>query len=264
MTDNNSQPPFIDRRDPWDFFAIWLDKFGLSFDHISAIRELSRNLALLHVSRPLGEGHKNYSYLVAAISNDWEAQLLLAVHGYPAQALGLFRSTYEKLSWLKLFLDNPDRAEKEYLKSANAEKPLFGKRLIAEAFGEKFFNEVVAPLNRTAHPDLVRLSIFHVDIDGGSDSKPLYRVGPNFDFQYSHAMYLTLQAGATWALSCLASLTPPEDKGTFLYRHIIQNINALKASGLPFSSQTDEQILQLNVLYAKENNASINEKPNTT
>ncbi len=79
MTDSNSQIPLIDQRDPWELFAIWMGNSGLSINHVFAIREISRNLALLHVNRPLGEGHKNYSYLVAAISNDWEAQLLLAI-----------------------------------------------------------------------------------------------------------------------------------------------------------------------------------------
>ena len=249
MTEISSQHSLIDQRDPWVILAAWLDKFGLSSNHIFAIREISRNLALLHVNRPLGEGHANYSYLAAAISNDWEAQLLLAIHGYPAQALALVRGSYEKLAWLKLFLDDPTRAEREYKRSANAEKPLCGKRLITEAFGEEFFKEVVAPLNRTTHPDLVRLSIFHVDLDKGSSGKPCYRVGPNFDFQYSHAMHLILQSGATWALSCLESVTPPESRGALLYKHVVEVIDALKASGLLFSARTDEQIQRLNAIY---------------
>jgi hypothetical protein len=253
MTENNSRVPLIDQRDPWELFAIWLENSGLSMNHIFAIREISRNLALLHVNRPLGEGHNNYSYLVAAISNDWEAQLLFAIHGYPAEALALVRGTYEKLAWLKLFLDNPSRAEKEYKRSANAERPLFGKRLITEAFGENFFNEVVAPLNRTTHPDLVRLSIFYVDLDKGTPGNPRYCVGPNFGFQYSHAMQLILQSGSTWALSCLESAAPPEGRVQQLYKHVIEVIDVLRTAGMPFSTRTEEQIQRLNTKYMKEN-----------
>jgi hypothetical protein len=255
MVENNTQSSLIDQQDPWEVFGSWLDKFSLSPNHIFAIREVSRNLALLHANHPLGQGRKNYSFVVAAIANDWEAQLLLAIHGYPAQALALVRGTYEKLAWLKLFLDDPDRAEVEYERSVKADRPLFGRRLIAEAFGEKFFHDVVAPLNKATHPDLMRLSIFHVDVGKGTPGNPRYKVGPNFDFQYSHAMHLVLQAGATWALSCLESLSPPEDRGVLLYKHIVEVINSLKSSGLPFSTQTDEQIQRLNARYTNEQNA---------
>jgi hypothetical protein len=255
MVENNPQSSLIDQYDPWEVLAAWLDKFGLSPNHILAIREVSRNLALLHANHPLGQGRKNYSFVVAAIANDWEAQLLLAIHGYPAQALALVRGTYEKIAWLKLFLDDPDRAEIEYERSVKAERPLFGRRLIAEAFGEKFFHDVVAPLNKATHPDLMRLSIFHVDLDKGTPGNPQYRVGPNFDFQYSHAMHLVLQSGATWALSCLETLTPPEGRGASLYNHVVEVVESLRRSGLQFSPQTDEQIQRLNVKYAKQENS---------
>lgn len=257
MAEDNPKQSLIDQQDPWQVFGAWLDKFGLSPNHILAIRELSRNLALLHTNHPIGLGHKNYSFLAAAIANDWEAELLLAIHGYQAQALALVRGTYEKLAWLKLFLDNPGRAEVEYERSVRSEKPLFGRRLIAEAFGEKFFQDVVAPLNKATHPDLMNLSILHLDIGRGAPGDPHYRVGPNFDFQYSYAMHLVLQSGATWALSCLETLTPPEGRGASLYKHIVEVIEALRKSGLQFSSRTDEQIKRLKVKYAGKGEHSI-------
>jgi hypothetical protein len=53
IEEGKSRSSWIDQRDPSLVFEAWLGKFGLSSNHVFAIREISRNLALLHAKQPL-------------------------------------------------------------------------------------------------------------------------------------------------------------------------------------------------------------------
>jgi hypothetical protein len=224
--------------------ADWLRARGLTADHIEAVRELGQNFATLMVERLATRGDADYSYLAAAIANDWEAQMLLATAGYPLQAMALVRGSCEKLAFLKLFMTDPEEAAREHERLKDpAAAPLHSYRLIAKAFGEHYYTDVFKPLHEFTHADLRPLRAFQLRQEPGRADQGNFLVGPSYEAAFAWATPRVLQFGAILAWNALLHLEPPRERAGHLLEKTVELIDALRANGWELSPE-DEKMLE--------------------